>query len=583
MAERIASMPDYPDAANVDLLERIPLTARVVLDVGCAAGSLGAAYRRLNPRAVVLGIDSDPEAAALAAERLDAVAAVDVEADPLPFDGIEGLDCVVYGDVLEHLREPWALVRQHAAALSQDGVMLFCIPNVEHWSFVDRLLRGTWEYEEQGLLDATHLRWFTLENMRQGLLDCGLVLCDVHPRIFQPQGAQAFVTAITPALQALGVDPAEYARRASPLQYVWRARKTPVPVMSIGASMLNPVGGVSHVRVMYPLRALYSDPSVRARIAPPAEVPPADPDAPRIYILHRPIVTGPQGLAVIKNLLEDGWLIVNEFDDHPDYLQSQVGADQYGFSGVHAIQTSTPALAEVLRLRNPEVRVFPNAIRCLPDVRNFAEAGSVTVFFGALNRGRDWQAVMPTLNAVAAQVGERLKFCVVHDQAFFDALQTSHKSFTPTCDYDAYLQLLGGCEISLMPLEDTPFNRAKSDLKFIEAGACRVASLASHVAYADSIDDGKTGLIFHDPEELRVRLLRLVAMPELARAIGDAARAYVENERMLAYQVAARLAWYRDLWDRRSALTAALIARLTEAQRNPAPEASRVAVTDYIV
>jgi glycosyltransferase involved in cell wall biosynthesis len=187
----------------------------------------------------------------------------------------------------------------------------------------------------------------------------------------------------------------------------------------------------------------------------------------------------------------------------------------------------------------------------------------MTLFFGALNRERDWAPLMPVLNEVAEKVGDRLRFCVVHDQGFFDALHTPHKQFTPTCDYDTYLALLGQCEISLMPLGDTPFNRAKSDLKFIEAGACRAASLASHIVYADSVEDGHTGLLFHNAEELRDRLLRLVAMPELARDLGDAARHYVAGERMLAYQVAPRIAWYRSLWARRAALTVALQARLT--------------------
>lgn len=109
---------------------------------------------------------------------------------------------------------------------------------------------------------------------------------------------------------------------------------------------------------------------------------------------------------------------------------------------------------------------------------------------------------------------------------------------------------------------DTPFNRAKSDLKFIEAGACRVAALASHVVYADSIEDGRTGLLFHDADDLHERLLRLVAMPELARGLGNAARSYVAGERMLAYQVAQRIAWYRSLWARRVELTNALHARM---------------------
>jgi glycosyltransferase involved in cell wall biosynthesis len=150
----------------------------------------------------------------------------------------------------------------------------------------------------------------------------------------------------------------------------------------------------------------------------------------------------------------------------------------------------------------------------------------------------------------------------VHDQSFFEALETSHKTFTPTCDYDTYLEILGASEVCFMPLGDTAFNRAKSDLKFIEAGACRTASLASTVVYGDSIEEGRTGLLFRDPTEFHERLLRLVAMPELARDLADSARRYVAEHRMLAYQVGPRIAWYRSLWARRETLEAARRARI---------------------
>jgi glycosyltransferase involved in cell wall biosynthesis len=555
-------MPSYPDQPNSDLLERIPLDAAIVLDVGCGAGSLGAAYRRLNPRARLLGIDQDPAAAEIAARRLDEVAVVDVEYDPLPFDLDRPIDCIVYGDVLEHLRDPWSLLRHHIAALSDEGTILICVPNLEHWSFADRLLRGTWDYEPSGLLDATHLRWFSVETMRKGLLSLGLSLCDVHPRVFDAADAEAFTTRIAPALTALGVDPQAYAQRAAPLQHVWRARKHPRELLTVAANMLEPVGGVSHVRVVYPLQALNSDPTVVTRIVANREAVQATGDAPRIFVLHRPGLSGEQGAAVIRGLLSDGWLIVTEFDDHPDHFGMLHAEDQFAFRGVHAVQTSTPALAAILRTLNPEVAVFPNAVRALPDVRNFLDPNVLTVFFGALNREPDWAPLIPALNAVAEKVGDRLRFCVVHDRGFFDALKTPHKMFTPTCDYDTYMALLGRCEISFMPLGDTPFNRAKSDLKFIEAGACRVAALASHVVYADSIEEGRSGLLFQGADELRERLLRLVAMPELARGLGNAARSYVAGERMLAYQVAARIAWYRSLWARRVELTNALYGRM---------------------
>ena len=115
-----------------------------------------------------------------------------------------------------------------------------------------------------------------------------------------------------------------------------------------------------------------------------------------------------------------------------------------------------------------------------------------------------------------------------------------------------------------MPLLDTPFNRCKSDLKFIEAAAHRVTALASPVAYGDSIEDGRTGVLFQDAHELQQRLLRLVINPEAGRELADAARAHVTKHRMLAYQVARRTAWYRSLWARREALNAALLARVPE-------------------
>ena len=556
-------MPQRHDYPNPDLLERIPLTANVVLDVGCSTGILLATYRRFNPRARLLGIDKDPESVVLAKPRLDEVAAVDVEINPLPFALDRPIDCVIYGDVLEHLRDPWPVLRRHAEALSDDGTMLICVPNLEHWSFADRLLRGTWDYEPTGLFDETHLRWFSLASLRKGLEAIGLFPCDIKPRIFDVKNAEAFANKLAPGLVALGIDPQTYGERSAPLQYVWRVRKQPrPPILNIVSNMLEPVGGVSHVRIIYPMQAIRTDTAVITQIQTGNDVAVPGGDAPRIYWLHRPTLQGDRGAARIREFLSKGWVIVTEFDDHPDHFGMLDKDDQYAFRGVHAVQTSTPALASVLRQLNPEVGMFPNAIRHLTDIRNFSDPEAVTLFFGALNREPDWAPLIPALNAVAEKAGDRLRFCVVHDQQFFDALRTPHKQFTPTCDHDTYMTLLGQCEISFMPLGDTTFNRAKSDLKFIEAGACRVASLASHIVYANSIEDGHTGVLFRTPDELRDRLLRLVAMPQLARDLGDAARHYVANERMLAYQVSSRIAWYRSLWARRVELTNALYARM---------------------
>ena len=103
------------------------------------------------------------------------------------------------------------------------------MPNVEHWSFVARLLAGSFGYEEQGLFDKTHLRWFTPRTMAEALSRCRAAALRHRPRPIAMDQAEQFVTAIAPGLRAVGVDPQEYLNRAGPLQFIWRARKSAPP------------------------------------------------------------------------------------------------------------------------------------------------------------------------------------------------------------------------------------------------------------------------------------------------------------------------------------------------------------------
>ena len=122
----------YYTNVNPDLLASIPQTAKSVLEIGCGAGYFGAAYKLFNPIVHYAGVEYVPEAASFARSFLDQVVCGDVE-DPcliLPKlkDGL--FDCLVYGDVLEHLKDPWACLSRHLELLSEDGVVIACIPNV---------------------------------------------------------------------------------------------------------------------------------------------------------------------------------------------------------------------------------------------------------------------------------------------------------------------------------------------------------------------------------------------------------------------------------------------------------------------
>jgi hypothetical protein len=303
---------------------------------------------------------------------------------------------------------------------------------------------------------------------------------DASPRIFEREAGETFIASMQPALLALGIDGEAYRERALPLQHVWRATKRPPRPLHLCSTMLDHVGGVSHVRVVQPMHALGTEPGVTTTVIANGDVaPPLPPETPGLFIFHRPLLAGAEGLHQVRQLIAEGWLVLCEFDDHPSFLPAMQREEVHNFSAVHAVQTSTEPLAEVLRASNPEVAVFPNAVARLPEPRNFADPNRLTLYFAGLNREQEWPPFVEALNNVEALAGERLQFRIVADAGLFEALQTPHKSFVPLCDYQTYQALLAESEISFMPLLDNPFNRCKSDLKFIEAAACRVAGVAS--------------------------------------------------------------------------------------------------------
>ncbi len=211
---------DYYGRINHDLLMRIPPQARTILEVGCGSGALGAAFKAAHPQAHVVGIEAEGEAARRASLVLDQVICADVESTDLPLAEVPPLDCLIYGDVLEHLRDPWRCLQRQIPLLQPHGTLLACIPNVQHWSAIVMLLRGEWPITDEGLFDRTHLRWFTRSGVTNLMRQAGLTIQEIHPRIFDAGQAKAFVQALLPALPQLGVEPQALLAGTAPLQYV---------------------------------------------------------------------------------------------------------------------------------------------------------------------------------------------------------------------------------------------------------------------------------------------------------------------------------------------------------------------------
>jgi len=144
----------------------VPAGVRRVLELGCGGGEFGAALK--SQRALdVIGIETATAAAAAARQRLDRVLEIDIERE-LP-DLAEGAcDCLVCNDVLEHLADPWAALQRLRPYVRSGGWLVASIPNVRFHKVVRRLIwPGEWRYEHDGVLDRTHLRFFTRQSARE--------------------------------------------------------------------------------------------------------------------------------------------------------------------------------------------------------------------------------------------------------------------------------------------------------------------------------------------------------------------------------------------------------------------------------
>ncbi|MCW2982697.1 MAG: class SAM-dependent methyltransferase [Conexibacter sp.] len=145
------------------VLAEVPDGARV-LDVGCATGYLAAELTRRG--CTVDGIEFDPAAAEQARAHCRAVVAGDLEA-PSTHAEVERMlagarpDVIVCADVLEHLRDPWAVLAWLRTLLAPGGRAIVSVPNIAHWTARRALVRGRFDYTEFGLFDRTHLRFFT--------------------------------------------------------------------------------------------------------------------------------------------------------------------------------------------------------------------------------------------------------------------------------------------------------------------------------------------------------------------------------------------------------------------------------------
>jgi len=240
-----------PDATNNPHSAAIRLvgTGNRVLEVGCSAGHV---TQHLVARGnTVVGVELDAEAARQAEAFAERVHVADVDRRPLSELERGPFDVIVLGDVLEHLRDPVVALADAATLLAPAGRFVISVPNVAHIDVRMMLLQGRWTYRDDGLLDRTHLRWFTRESLRELLAGAGFVATAVE-RVRTPFGSSNLIFDRAAVPQAL-IDYAATDPEANTLQYVVEARREGTDVL------------VSEVITEWPV--VGTEPSAGSRIA----------------------------------------------------------------------------------------------------------------------------------------------------------------------------------------------------------------------------------------------------------------------------------------------------------------------------
>ncbi|QOT09826.1 glycosyltransferase [Paenibacillus sp. JNUCC32] len=196
--------PNYSQGIRFDIVKMMdspPDAAINVLEVGCACGGTLLDIKNKYKNSSLYGIELNDDAASIAALIAD-VRNDDIEKVALTYPD-NFFDYIIFGDVLEHLYDPWKVLNYIKKHLKPNGKIIASIPNIMHYSVIDSLLKGSWSYSDSGLLDRTHIRFFTLKEIQKMFLQTGYYRLTINTKTVTNQiGEASLLNKITPYIDS---------------------------------------------------------------------------------------------------------------------------------------------------------------------------------------------------------------------------------------------------------------------------------------------------------------------------------------------------------------------------------------------
>ncbi|MBV1879639.1 MAG: methyltransferase domain-containing protein [Pseudomonadales bacterium] len=512
-----------------------------ILEVGCSSAYLGGYLQQEGYQ--VWGIELDADAAAAARNRIEYVFEGSVEDFFAVVKDVK-FGAVIFGDVLEHLVDADVVIQQAVGLLAESGLIIASIPNVAHMSVRMMLLAGRWDYQQTGILDNTHLRFYTRDSIVQLMDNNDLKITDFESVVQSWREIQAGVnTTLFDQVESLvgdsDGDVFQFVVSAAPMlqpekvnaAFKVRCRRKILCLLPL------PDSSLANIRIIEPLKKNSENFGSDIRYCAVFTPTPEDIKWCDVVVLQRE--SNDYVLGLMSNLRLLGKKIIFDIDDLlldvPEYLTVHdhcVRMKPYLESALRladAVTVSTSPLFDEIQTYNSNTWLVPNgAFNAFPPIVHHETYDNQINLIVASSDSVRVDFIQNALTQLIAKYADRIKLIGIGPPGKFLYDQGLPVEVHPVMSHDQFRAFLvsNANTIAWVPLDDSKFNRCKSAVKYFDYCLAGIPVLCSNmVPYSEVVSNGETGFLCADETDQWINYSSaLIESVDLRQTIATRAR-----------------------------------------------------------
>lgn len=543
----------------LDFIQSIKPAGLKILEVGCSTGYFGSHLRQLGHH--VTGVELDPQSAALAQAALDEVHCISIEKF-YAANSDRRFDVICFGDVLEHLYDPKDALERSIKQLAPDGHIICSVPNIGHGCIRGSLLEGEWNYSDLGILDRTHIRFFTKKTLLKLLQSVSLnveKIQSVRLPILQAgdmcgiELKKETLSKILAIRNDATVDDFQYVVSAKPgktdaqLPAEVLASQNPMKILVLCD---HPPSTMTKIRIGIPMTDFADSACRELRIKDFGSAKIRDLLWGSVIVVQRGMTK--KSSRLIQDAKALGKPIVYEIDDLltelPDFLSHHKNciANRHlierNIRNATMVTVSNSRLKSALSHLNKNIQICPNyanpTFLSMPPNEMHTGSGPVNLFIGSSDRVRV-DFLTPALKIIQEKYKDRVQIHCIGPLS--EAVSDSGVNCTSThlLGHAEFIQFLKkhANAVGVIPLDDSKFSSCKSAVKYFDYSQAGLAVACSKVSpYVDVIEHDRTGLLTPNTTEGWVDTMsRLIDSSDLRASLAMEAQKEIAAKHSLAH------------------------------------------------